>query len=130
MEARCWRIGIASRFDIAMNAIPVSQSLSLVRESPSPNVRPSAEVGPRQEFVLDSTASAQRASSQKRYPSDPIDVLWTEVDGEEPPSDDAMQAFKRRASGTSSAFGPVDRYVRTQANGLLESKGAFIDVRA
>jgi hypothetical protein len=114
-----------------MSAIPVSQSLSPIGESMSPNLRPSAQVGLRREFVLDPATAAQRAASQKRYFSDPIDVLWTDVEGEDSPStDDALQACKRRSAGAPSAFGPVDRYVRTQANDLLESKGAFIDVRA
>jgi hypothetical protein len=114
-----------------MNAIPVSQSLSPLGDSLSSNVRPSAPVGPQQDFVLDSATPAQRASTQKRYSSDPIDVLWTEVDGEDSPSTDvASQAFRRRAASAASQFGPVDRYVRIQANDLLDSKGAFVDVRA
>jgi hypothetical protein len=114
-----------------MNAITTSQSLSLIGEPSSPNVRPSATVGPAPEFVLDSASRAQRASTQKPYSSDPIDVLWTEVDGEETESSDAAaQAFKRRAASGSPTFGPIDRYVLNQSNGSMESKGAFVDVRA
>ncbi len=115
-----------------MNAITTRQSLSLVGEPSSPNVRPNAANGPTPAFVLDSVAPPPRSSSQKPYSSDPIDVLWTEVEGEESEAtDSAAQAFKRRGgAGGAAAFGPVDRYVRTQSNGSVDPKGAFVDVRA
>ncbi len=64
----------------------------------------------------------------KRIAQEPIDVNWTEVDGDSGPSGTQMTAVSR-GSGGSAHFNPLWQYTRTQAGFSADPKGVHVDVR-
>lgn len=114
-----------------MNTISGNQALLLFGQEYPNGTRPASPDPDPPSFVIDPSVLSERpAVAAKLASTEPIDVIWTEVDGEDVPAGGSELQTSGRRMGGSGYLSLADNYSRTALGRRSEPKGAYVDVRA